>query len=154
MKTIVALSDTHGNVSAMEKICQIMKENDFVFHLGDFYKDAFLFKRDLGDKLYCVAGNCDGGGDDLFLQIEELKVMLTHGDRYGVKDGIDRLYYKAKELGVNVVFYGHTHCADITVYDGITFINSGCMKNCFDQSYCYAVINKDKIVAKIVKING
>lgn len=39
MKKIVVISDTHGNFSCIEKLLGIMKESDYVFHLGDFEKD-------------------------------------------------------------------------------------------------------------------
>ena len=152
MKKIFVLSDTHGNISSIEKLVDVIKESDYVFHLGDYSRDILAFSREFGDKIHFVKGNCDGGGNDLILQIEDLKVMLTHGDRYGVKGGLLRLALYAKEKGVNVVFYGHTHVADITEQDGITFINPGTTKGFFEKTYCYTVIYGNKITSKIVRI--
>ena len=39
MKTIVVLSDTHRNKFALKKIANVIMENDYVFHLGDYYDD-------------------------------------------------------------------------------------------------------------------
>lgn len=150
MKKLIILSDTHGNVSAMEQVFSIMKESDYIIHLGDCTADILLYKRDLSEKLYSVSGNCDGGGCDLVLDIDGLKILLTHGDRYGVKSGLERLMFKAKEQGVDAVFYGHTHQASIDVCDGIIFINPGSMARFGERSYCYAVITNKKIIAKIV----
>ena len=44
MKTILVLSDTHGNLSDMEKLKGIMAESDYVFHLGDYQSDILAFK--------------------------------------------------------------------------------------------------------------
>lgn len=154
MKKIVVLSDTHGNISAIEKILPIMKESDYVFHLGDYSKDIELYRRELGDKLYSVKGNCDGSGPETVLDIEGLKIILVHGDFYGVKNGVENLYFHAKSIGANVVFYGHTHCALIEEYSNVTMINPGCMKGFYDKTYCYAVIHNGKITAKIVSLNG
>ena len=150
MKKIVIISDTHGNFSALESLLPIMKESDYLFHLGDFQRDIKHYERELGDKVISVKGNCDGGGDDYITQIDGVKIMLTHGDRYSVKWSLLKLKYKAKELGVDVVFYGHTHEADILEEDGIFFINPGCMNKFTGKSYCYAVITNGKIVPTIV----
>lgn len=151
MKKILVLSDTHGNISALEKLSNIMAESDMIFHLGDYQKDILLFKE-FQDKIYSVKGNCDGGGIDQIVQVEDLKILLTHGDRYGVKNGLYNLFLKAKELDVNVVFYGHTHDANIVNEQGIYLINPGALKGFFQKSYCYAVVYGDKITAKIVDV--
>ena len=39
MKKIVILSDTHGNLSAIYSVYDILLESDMVFHLGDHYDD-------------------------------------------------------------------------------------------------------------------
>ena len=151
MKKLLILSDTHGNISALEKLRDIMAESDYIIHLGDHQKDIKLFKE-FDSKIFSVLGNCDGGGCDEFVEIDGLKIMLTHGDRYGVKSGLLNLYMKAKEQGVNAVFFGHTHQAVIEEKDGITFINPGTLKGFFGKSYCYAVVYNGKITAKIVEV--
>ena len=75
MKTAVIISDTHGNISAMEKLLPIMKESDFVFHLGDFQRDIELFEKELGKKIISVKGNCDGGGEEIVTEIEGVKII-------------------------------------------------------------------------------
>ncbi len=152
MKKIVVVSDTHGNISCLEKILDIMKESDYVFHLGDFQRDILQYSKELADKIVSVKGNCDGGGDYQIFQVEKLKSLLVHGDRYCVKDSLDKLYYLANELSVDVVFYGHTHIASIKKIDNIWFINPGCMSSFAQKSYCYVVIFENKIVAKLVNI--
>lgn len=149
MKKILVLSDTHGNISALEKLVPIMKDSDYIFHLGDYYKDIKLFKE-FDNKIYSVKGNCDGGGSDIVLDIEGLKIMLTHGDKYGVKSGLTRLSLKAEEIGAKVVYYGHTHIAKIEEFNGVHFINPGCATLFANNSYCYSVIFNGKIVSKIV----
>ena len=152
MKTIVTISDTHGNFSAIDKILPIINENDFCFHLGDFQRDILAYRNDIKSKVYSVKGNCDGGGDDEILQIEKVKILITHGDRYDVKSSLYSLFLRAKELGVNLVFYGHTHNADIIEKDGIYLVNPGAMKAFGQSSYAYTVIHGEKIVCKIVNI--
>lgn len=152
MKTIVVLSDTHGNISAIERIYQILKESDYIIHLGDYQSDIMLFAREFGNKIISVKGNCDMGGGYEIIEIEGVKILITHGSDYGVKNGLTRLNFKAKEVGANVVFYGHTHISNIQEFDGVTFINPGAMKNFLNKSYCYAVAHNGKLTAKIVDI--
>jgi putative phosphoesterase len=129
-----------------------MAESDYIIHLGDNEKDINLY-REFSQKIFSVAGNCDGGGSDKIIEIEGLKILLTHGDKYRVKSGITNLFFHAKEIGVNVVMFGHTHSSLIEEVEGITFINPGTLKGYFDKSYCYAVIYDGKITAKIVNVN-
>ncbi len=150
MKKFVILSDTHRNLAPLFKIENIMQEADYVIHLGDHDSDMRSFKRVLCDKLHTVTGNCDGGSTEEVLNVDGYKILLTHGHRYGVKSSLLQLLLRAKELGVNAVFYGHTHNADICEIDGITFINPG---NTLDYTtYCYAVLTQGKLIAKIVQV--
>lgn len=152
MKTVIAITDTHANFSALEKLLPKMIENDYVFHMGDHQRDILSYSSELKNKILSVKGNCDGGGEDLIVEIEGLKILLTHGDRYSVKRSNFNLLLRAKEVGANVVFYGHTHSALIEEIDGITFINPGCMTRWSDNTYCYAVLHNGKITAKIVRV--
>ncbi len=151
MKKIIIFADTHGNLSSMEKVYGIMKESDYIIHLGDYQRDILSFKE-FKDKIYSVKGNCDGGGEDVVLEIEGAKLLLTHGDKYGVKNSLEQLISKAKELKVDAIFFGHTHDAYIERHDGIYVINPGSTKGFYKKTYCYAVINDKQITAKIVPI--
>ena len=153
MKTFFIVSDTHGHTSHLEKLKGIMLESDFIIHLGDHASDMRPFERELYKKLYTVKGNCDGGGLDEILEVDGYKILLTHGDKYGVKSSLYKLLLRAKELGVNAVFYGHTHIAKIEEIDGITFINPGNMQSFIEKSYCYAVLHNGKLIAKTVSVN-
>lgn len=153
MKTAVIISDTHGNFRAIDKLLPIMMENDHVFHLGDCEKDIWQYRKELNNKILSVSGNCDGGGSEEFVEIEGVKILLTHGNKYGVKESLYKLSLRAKELGVSTVFYGHTHLSDIKVVDGVSFVNPGSLSNFGVKSYCYAVFHQGKVVCKIVDVD-
>ena len=101
MKSIVVISDTHGNYSALEKLLPIMKESDYVFCLGDYQRDILAYKKELGNKIYSVSGNCDGGGGDVVLDIENNKILLTHGHEYNVKTSLFKLSLKSNSCNPN-----------------------------------------------------
>jgi putative phosphoesterase len=151
MIKIVVLSDTHGNLADIDKIAEILKESDFVFHLGDHYDDMRNLYPEIKQKLYRVHGNCDWGSvKELTVPIGDHNFFVTHGDLYGAKRGTDKLVEKAIEEGCDVVLYGHTHVAEIKKERGVLLINPGTMsKYATKKSYCYIVVNNDKIVPVI-----
>lgn len=149
MKTIAVLSDTHGNLSALEGVLPILSSCDMVFHLGDCFTDMRAFKGELGDKLVCVKGNCDIHPESKYkiVEVEGKRLLLTHGDCYGVKAGLTRLCYFAKEQGVDAVFFGHTHVACDEEADGVRFINPGALSlMTVEKSFAYVVIKDGKIL--------
>ncbi|MBO5285336.1 MAG: metallophosphoesterase [Clostridia bacterium] len=151
MKTAIVFSDTHGNIRALKKLDEIFKETDYIFHLGDYSADFIEIKNKYPQKCFSVPGNCDLRSGDGFIIIDGVKIFYTHGHDYGVKQSLTKLYFKAKEVGANVVLYGHTHMADVTVTDNIKFINPGAMRygTC---TYAYLVIAGGKCYEKIVEL--
>ncbi len=155
MKKIVVLSDTHKNFKGITSIAEIMNESDLVIHLGDHYDDMDIFSAMLKDKLLRVHGNCDyGTNKEIVEEIEGRKFLITHGDLYGVKSGLEKIKIRAEELNCDTVLYGHTHKSEIKEIDGILFINPGNMTLYGGvKSYAYIVVNGKKITA-VINENG
>lgn len=155
MKTVVVLSDTHGNRSAMEKLYPIMAESDYIIHLGDTSGDGNLLRKNFPNKVYLINGNCDPfklGEDELVLDIEGVKILACHGHMYGVKRELIRLSYRALEVGAKVALYGHTHDAREDELGGVTLFNPGTLSRYSRTTYLYLVINGDKFTGKIVDL--
>ena len=155
MKTAIIISDTHGNFASVEKLFNIFRESDYVIHLGDTSGDAQKIADEFPAKTIMLNGNCDlskYGEDELVVQFEGVKIFMCHGHRYGVKQGWDRILYRAKELGCSVALYGHTHVPEIREIDGITLVCPGNMSRYSQNTYCFMAINQDKTVFKIVEI--
>lgn len=154
MKTIIAFSDTHG-APLPQKLISVAQETDFVFFLGD---GAYsLGDITLHNGLKLVRGNCDAQGvlpDEQVIEIENVRMLLTHGHKYGVKRDLPALALRAKELDCSAVFYGHTHVARIDEQDGITLICPGspCYPSGSAASYAFAAAYDGKITSKIVNI--
>lgn len=152
---MIILSDTHGNLAAIEKLSQIMDESDYIVHLGDVSSDMRGATERYPDKIYRCTGNCDftSVGNEMTLEVEGHKILLCHGHKYGVKTGLEGLVNRAKELSCDIALYGHTHIARIEETDGVMTINPGCMtRYALDKSYCYLCIHGEKVVPTIVKI--
>lgn len=102
---------------------------DYIFHLGDYMQDAEKLER-----LYPmlpmvrVPGNCDYDFVTPDRQIGEwggVRFLLTHGHRYGVKQGLLCLSMAAKEAQADVALFGHTHRAFCEQHEGIWLMNPG-----------------------------
>ncbi|MDE6667699.1 MAG: metallophosphoesterase [Clostridia bacterium] len=155
MKTAVVISDSHGNIPKINTLYGIFKECDYIIHLGDTSGDGARIKKEFGDKTILVNGNCDPvklGDDEVFLDIEGVKIFATHGHLYSAKTTLNRLYMRGNEGNCKLVLYGHTHRAREDEIDGITLINPGNLSRYSQNSYCYLVINGDKFTSKIVVI--
>lgn len=156
MKTAIIISDTHGNMTGINKIHGILAESDYIIHLGDTSSDGSRIRRDFPDKTILINGNCDPvklGDDENIIEIEDVRIFATHGHRYGVKTGLKKLLSAAKEADCSIALYGHTHTAKCDEYDGVTLINPGNIYRYSAQnSYCYLVINGKTAVHKLVDI--
>lgn len=154
---IGVISDSHGSEKNILEVIKKFNNVDAIFHLGDFGKDIDLLKRYV-DKVYYVLGNCDymsEGVNELFLELEGVKILLTHGHKYGVKYTIDRLYYRALELKANLVVFGHTHIPMNIEVDGLQILNPGSItfpKGNLGKSYAIIDIIEDKIDVNIYEL--
>lgn len=156
MKTICVVSDSHGNRTAIDKLFPVFAESDYIIHLGDTSSDGMYIKNAFGGKTTVVNGNCDFmrvGENELTLDVEGVKIFACHGDRYGVKQGYDRLARRAEEDGCKIALYGHTHCPAEYEICGVRLFNPGTLSRYSRNTYLYLVINGGKAVGKIVEIN-
>lgn len=153
LNTIVAFSDSHG-APLPSTLIDVASESKHVFFLGDGVSrlDGILCHKGF----YGVKGNCDTVNfpTEQVLNIDGVKILLTHGDKYHVKRSLFELSLRARELDCSLVFYGHTHFADLTEKNGITFICPG--SPTFPQGgcpgYAYVVIHKGNFTAKMVNL--
>lgn len=123
MKSYVVFSDIHGDVYAKKILQEYVKNSDGAFFAGDGLSGLNDFTK---KPFYAVMGNCDRVGDEeKIIEVDGVKILLTHGHLYGVKSSYLRLIYKAKEEGVDVVIFGHTHQPIIMQEEEILLLNPG-----------------------------
>lgn len=152
---IIVVSDTHNNVKALDKILEISKNADVIFHLGDNIADAREIEKKFHGVVHMVKGNCDYGDTGLnekLVEIKGKKFFLTHGDRYGVNYGLDKLYYRGLELGADCILYGHTHKKINICEEGVHIVNPGSLPLPRDNSSSYAKISLDENININVKL--
>ena len=117
--TLLVLSDSHGRPDLIEEAIRRVRPDGILF-AGDGLRD--LSRVEIPCPLWAVAGNCDwlttpliiNGGvfepqTEELVTVEGIRILLTHGHRYGVKSGPTAAAYRAMELGADMLVYGHTH---------------------------------------------
>ena len=150
---ILVISDTHGNDSAIFKAHEQSGPVDILIHAGDGEQDAFLFGEVTGCTVIRVAGNCDLGSRaprELIVTLAGKIIMITHGDRYYVKSGLENLRKQARNQKAQIIIYGHTHLALNEFLDSQLLLNPGtlCCQAGF-HSYAILEISQDGIEAEI-----
>lgn len=154
MKTIVVLSDTHGNKDGVRRLSAVFKECDYVVHLGDGALDMSDVLAQYPKKTYVCRGNCDcvRALPEGELEVDGVKIFFCHGDGYRVKTDLSRLSREAKERGCSLALFGHTHRAEIVQTDGVTLVNPGSMRfpAYMGGSYAYITVKNGKVYPVIV----
>lgn len=120
-------ADSHGNVTGLQTMLDLERPQVLLF-LGDGERDFRAVDLPSGTVMYAVAGNCDFMSMEPLwrkIQLEGVKIFLTHGHYYGVKSGPERLLERAADEEVQLVVHGHTHRVDLQTENGITLLCPG-----------------------------
>lgn len=153
--TLLVLSDSHGNIAAINQLLTDMDRYDKIVFLGDGWRDILSVRDAWPMQTEVVRGNCDSDcpweGDNVFYA-GGVRFFATHGDRYGVRGSRRMLAQAARAHDATVALYGHTHQALVETVDGVLCINPG--HTCYPTAtatYCVIEIVNSKILAKIEK---
>ncbi len=141
---ILVFSDSHAALRFMRRCIETVQP-DGVIHLGDYYDDAQTMEEEFSHiPFHMVAGNCDryrcppDAREMLCYGVGGVTMMMTHGHRYFVKNGLGALLAEARRLGAAAVLFGHTHqqvCMQEP--DGLWVLNPG---SCGYGGYTCAII--------------
>jgi hypothetical protein len=112
---ILVLSDTHlesGNIP--ELIFETIKNYDMVIHAGDFTSPECYRAFENTGKLKAVHGNSDSGEikkllpETLRIEADGVRIGVIHEGALSIND-TTALRYKALEMGVDILIFGHIH---------------------------------------------
>ena len=120
---IILISDNHLLKSCIEDIRRLYPDADYFFHCGDCEMPKYLMEG-----YACVQGNNDFYNEfplRLTLDIGQHRFLITHGHRDMHYGRFDMLAKKAKQLGCDVVCFGHTHRYFDDTIDGIRLLTPG-----------------------------
>lgn len=150
MTKLLVISDVHRDRYKLERILdKYKKQVDHIVSLGDSECSTEYLQR---KNIIAVKGNYpfDGGeGYHKILQIEQVKIFITHGHKFGVKWGsLSRLHEYTSKEGFDLVMYGHTHEAAFDKEEGISYLNPGSVRQSrgsIPPSFAIVTINKKAI---------
>ncbi len=112
---LLCLSDTHCEKleDLPKKVVRLIEEVDAVIHAGDFTSLSLYEEIERKKEIFAVHGNADE--EELKKLLPEETTFEVEGVRFGVVhkgNYLNEFYdlgYKAKELGVKVLVFGHIH---------------------------------------------
>jgi putative phosphoesterase len=154
---ILVISDTHGDIENVKKILANNDECEMVIHLGDYFRDALKLQELFPNFSYeYVYGNSDFMIGDIpiekIIEVEGVKIFITHGHKYSVKWDFEKLYRKAENENVQALLFGHTHEAVFENKGNYFILNPGSTcdaKGMESESYAILEINNGEIKASI-----
>lgn len=125
---IAVVSDIHRSNRHIEMIKNMIKKADVLLNLGDNVEDGEELAQSFKGETYIVKGNCDFSHvypSDRLIELNGKKIFMTHGHLYGVKISMNSIYYKGKEVGADVVVFGHSHMGGIEQGSDMILMNPG-----------------------------
>lgn len=150
------VSDIHGSYDLLLRAVAAMGPIELLLHAGDGWADLLRWRREHPElPVEMVVGNCDlvpqGGPGypvELVLALAGKKVLLTHGHLFGAKTDLHRLALRGRELGADLVVFGHTHRPTELQWEGMILFNPGSLSRarCYGRpSYGLLEINQEGI---------
>lgn len=154
---IGVISDTHRMNRFIDKVIPYLKECDLIIHAGDNFVDSKYIHKMTNVGMMAVRGNCDFENveEELEFEVENKNIFVCHGDRYGVKYGLEQLQKKAKEVDADIVIFGHTHTPLTKEKDNIIYINPGSVslpRGVDYRSFVIIDISDDNMSVKEIRI--
>lgn len=162
---IIAISDTHIKFGSITDhlpgdLIDLLKKADLVIHAGDFVRKKIYDEFAGLNMLEAVHGNMD----DLELkkllperrviELEGIKIGIIHQAALAIQDTIGARYM-AKEMGVNVLVFGHIHRPVIENADVlIACPGSPTAPRMSEPGAIELEINDGKIAGKILAFEG
>ena len=116
---LLVVSDSHGNYGNLQRAIERELPFDILIHCGDV--EGYLELATGENPPYevrVVKGNCDFGNrfpKEIECNVGFFNILVTHGNCYNVKNEMELSTLKkiAKERQVDIVLFGHTHCAEV-----------------------------------------
>ncbi len=116
---IIAIADTHIKSGSLleclpRDLVPLIKDADMVIHAGDFVTKAAYDELSEICRLVAVHGNMDAAElkallpERKVIEIEGIRIGIVHEAALSLQDTTGA-WYLAKEMGVDVLVFGHIH---------------------------------------------
>lgn len=146
---ILVVSDSHGRNIYLEKVLEAVKP-DMLIHLGDLEGSEIFIQNKADCPVEMVSGNNDYFSDlerEKIISIGSHKAFLTHGHRYRVHFGTETIRERARQMGADIVMFGHTHIPLLDTSTDVTVLNPGSISQPRQEGRIptYAVVELDRM---------
>jgi putative phosphoesterase len=129
---IIVVSDTHGSPDLLLAAVRRAGKTDMLLHLGDGQRDCAVLEGNYDGETYMVRGNCDFAPYDVyerFIPLNGASIYMTHGHLFDAKITLNKLWFKGREAGADVVCFGHTHVPLLEKRGKVTLLNPGSLRH-------------------------
>ncbi|AAM06389.1 TPA: metallophosphoesterase [Methanosarcina acetivorans] len=158
---LIAISDTHLKTGEVPPQLQnILKDCDLIVHAGDFSTVEAYQAFNASGKLKAVSGNADTFElrqllpERLKFEVEGVKIGVVHEGGLSVIDTTAQGYL-AREMGVDVLIFGHLHRPLIEKKDVILVCPGSPTKPRMSKpSAVELIIEKGSIKGRILTLEG
>ncbi len=162
---IIAISDTHIKFGSIRDhlpgdLVEMLKKADLIIHTGDFVRKKAYDELSAINRLEAVHGNMDEPElknmlpERKVIEIEGIKIGLIHQAALSIQDTIGTRYM-AKEMGAEVLIFGHIHRPVIEKSDVIIACpGSPTSPRMSEPSAIEFEINDRKISGNVVTFEG
>lgn len=145
---ILVVSDSHGRNVYLEKVLETV-EPDMLIHLGDLEGSEIFIQNKVSCPVEMVSGNNDYFSDlerEKLITIGRYKILLTHGHRYRVHFGTETIKDWARQMGADIVMFGHTHMPLLDTSTDVTALNPGSISQPRQEGRIptYAIVELDR----------
>lgn len=143
----VVVSDNHGDQLILTDLYSIYKDQATLFlHCGDSEADR---SDSNWHNMVTVKGNMDHSEFPLsrMIEVEQDRILLTHGHKQRVKVGLNQLMEEGKEQGATIILFGHSHIPYCERQDGLLLLNPGSIslpKGPHPKSYALLSVTPDQ----------
>jgi putative phosphoesterase len=133
-KRLLVLSDTHGNIPALEAVLDWAFGKggagtiDTAVFLGDGLQDLHYVTRRFSAEWIKVKGNNDYAPSVPEAAVFDFcghRFFLCHGHRYNLYNGYNTLAAAARNAEAEAALFGHTHVPHLETAGGLLLINPG-----------------------------
>ena len=164
MKNIV-LSDTHIKSGSINQalpagLVKLIKEADRVIHAGDFVTKKAYDELSGICNLAAVSGNMDEMSlkkmlpDRKIIEVDGVKIGIIHEAALSIHDTTGARYM-AKEMGVDVLVFGHIHKPVIDKSDVLLICpGSPTAPRLSEPGVIELIIENGNISGKVIKLEG
>lgn len=167
------VSDTHGSLTAFQRVLDVFGPCDFMLHAGDIlyhgprnplpvgYNPQGLAEaiNRLTVPFITAAGNCDAPIDQVLISVpiqspyalfctDKFRVLVNHGHEKSEEE----LLELSIKWGVNILVTGHTHVKRLEKKDDIILVNPGSCALPKDGTPSVAVMDEREI--KLIDIES